>query len=170
MNRVRELARTLLLALVLSFAIKAVVVEAYWIPTGSMKPTIMENDRVLTSKISYLLSDPAAGDIVVFTPPDAVHTEIRRFVKRVIGVPGDRIEIRGGTVFRNGVALKEPYIRETPDYTLAPFRVPEGRYFVLGDNRRNSFDSHVWGFVPRERITAKALLRYWPPGEAGLLQ
>lgn len=155
MEKSKDYAKSLLIAVILSFGIRVAVVEAYYVPTGSMIPTIMENDRIMSNKFIYRLTEPVPGDIVVFTPSGNIRTGAPRLVKRLIGTGGDRIEVRNGTVYRNGRPLFEPYVNQAPDYTLPPLRVPEGYVFVLGDNRRNSYDSHVWGFLPRDNIIAK---------------
>ena len=170
MEKVKEYAKSVLIALIIAFAIRATIVQAYIIPSGSMKPTIMENDRIFGNKFVYFFADPDFGDIVVFTPPEAAHTDASRFVKRVIGLEGDWIEIRDGVVYRNEKPLDEPYIKQTPDYTVPLFRVPDGQVFVLGDNRRNSMDSHVWGFLPKKAIFAKAMFRFWPLSRIGLVK
>jgi signal peptidase I len=130
----------------------------------------MEHDRIMSNKFIYHFTEPKPGDVVVFTPSQNIHTDAPRLVKRLIGVEGDRIEIKNGRVFRNGTPLFEPYVNQTPDYTLPPVRVPEGFVFVLGDNRRNSYDSHAWGFLPRRNIIAKAMFCYWPVNRIGMLQ
>ncbi len=117
----------------------------------------------------HLFRAPRRGDIIVFKFPQ---DPSRDFIKRVIGVPGDTVEVRDETVFINGAPLKEDYVLDTPNYTYGPKTVPPDSYFVLGDNRRNSFDSHAWGascgnqqqcdFVPEENIIGQAWLRYWP--------
>jgi signal peptidase I len=170
MDKVKEYAKSLLIALILSFGIRVAVVEAYHVPTGSMIPTIRENDRLMSNKFIYHFTEPKPGDIVVFNPSQNIHTDAPRLVKRLIGVEGDWIEVKNGTVYRNGVPLAEPYINQTPDYTLPPLQVPKGYVFVLGDNRRNSYDSHAWGFLPRKNIIAKAMFCYWPPSRMGLLR
>ncbi len=170
MNKIKEYAKSLLIALILSFGIRVAVVEAYHVPTGSMIPTIMENDRIMSNKFIYQFTEPKPGDIVVFHPSQNIHTEAPRLVKRLIGVEGDWIEVKDGKVYRNGSPLAEPYINQTPDYTLPLLQVPEGCVFVLGDNRRNSYDSHAWGFLPKKNIIAKAMFRYWPPSRVGMLR
>ena len=170
MEKVKEYAKSLLIAVVLSLGIRVAVAEAYHVPTGSMIPTIMEHDRIMSNKFIYHFTEPKPGDVVVFTPSQNIHTDAPRLVKRLIGVEGDRIEIKNGTVFRNGTPLVEPYVNQAPDYTLPPVRVPDGFVFVLGDNRRNSYDSHAWGFLPRKNIIAKAMFCYWPVNRIGMLQ
>ncbi len=170
MEKFKEYAKSVLIALILSLGIRIAVVEAYWVPTGSMVPTIMENDRIMSNKFIYRFTDPRPGDVVVFRPPAAAHTDAPRLVKRLIGVAGDVIEVRDGRVYRNGQPLVEPYINQTPDYTMPPVRVPDGYVFVLGDNRRDSYDSHEWGFLPRRDIIAKVMFRYWPLDRIGLVR
>ena len=170
METVKEYAKSLLIALILSLGIRVAVVEAYHVPTGSMIPTIMVNDRIMSNKFIYHFTEPKPSDVVVFTPSGNIHTDAPRLVKRLIGVAGDLIEVKNGTVFRNGTPLAEPYINETPDYTLPLLRVPDGYVFVLGDNRRNSYDSHAWGFLPRRNITAKATFCYWPLNRMRMLE
>jgi signal peptidase I len=169
MEKFKEYVKSILIALVLSLVVRVAIVEGYLIPSGSMLPTIAENDRILSNKFIYRFTYPEPGDIVVFTPPEWAYTNAPRFVKRVIGIEGDWIEIKNGIVFRNGNPLSEPYIKQPPDYTLPLFRVPEGSLFVLGDNRRNSHDSHIWGFLPKKNIIAKAMFRYWPPKRIGVV-
>jgi signal peptidase I len=125
---------------------------------------------------SHLFRAPKRGDIVVFRFPLSPD---RDFIKRVIGVPGDTVEVKDEKVFINGVALEEDYILSTPNYTYGPTVVPEGKYFVLGDNRRNSYDSHAWAsgcavdegceFVPEENIIGQAWISYWPFDNLGLV-
>lgn len=171
MEKLKEYLKSILFALVLSFGIRVAIAEPYYIiPSGSMRPTIMDNDHVMGNKFIYRFTDPRPGDVVVFTPPAAAHTDAPRFVKRLIAVEGDWVEVKDGAVYRNGKPLSEPYVMATPDYSLPLFRVPEGQMFVLGDNRRNSHDSHIWGFLPKKNVIAKALFCYWPPSRMGLVE
>jgi signal peptidase I len=151
------------------------VAEARYIPSGSMLPTLKINDRLIIDKISYRFANPLRGDIVVFNPTAQLEREKFKdaFIKRVIGLPGDRIEVKGGKVYINNKLLSEKYIDEAPHYNwsskeLTPDGVvPEGQYLVLGDNRNNSYDSHYWGFVPKDKIVGKAVVRFWPIDRAG---
>lgn len=117
------------------------------------------------NKVIYLFHAPRRGELVIFHPPTDPD---REFIKRVIATPGETVEIKAGKVYINGVQLKEPYISEGPSYTLAPQTVPTGHYFVLGDNRNNSSDSHIWGMVPYQNIIGKPWLVYWPMDKWGL--
>ena len=169
-NPVIEGLQTLGLSIVLALGIRTFVAEARYIPSGSMEPTLEINDRLVVEKISYYFSPPERGDIVVFWPPDNLFPEGERrdaFIKRVIGLPGDDVEITDGTVFIDGVPLDEDYIKAEPTYVWGPETVPEGAYLVLGDNRNSSYDSHSWGFVPEDNIIGKAVVRFWPPSRIG---
>jgi len=154
-------------ALVFGF-VRPFVMEAFWIPSGSMIPTLQINDRVLVNKFIYRFTEPERGDIVVF---ESVDNSDEDLIKRVIGLPGDEIAVRGGKLFVNGEPQQEPYTnKKLPDMTsFAQTIVPEGHVFVMGDNRGNSQDSRVFGPLPKENIEGEAFLRFWPPGRIGLL-
>jgi signal peptidase I len=181
-NPYLETLKTLGLSAVFAFGIRAAVVQAFYIPSESMLPTLQINDKLMVDKVSYRFSNPVRGDIVVFNPTAQLEKELDAngkpkyhdsFIKRVIGVPGDRIEVSNGKVYINGTAIAEKYLNEAPNYNwsstaLTPDGViPEGQYLVLGDNRNNSYDSHYWGFVPKDKIVGKAVVRYWPIDRAG---
>lgn len=166
-------AKTLALTATLSLLLRAAIVEAFMVPTGSMRPTIQEGDRLLGTKFQYWFRAPRAFEIVVFRPPESaqgsITPDVKRLVKRVVAVEGDVIEIEAGVVRVNGVALLEPYIAAPPHYSLPPTRVPDGNVFVLGDNRNQSLDSHLWGFLPESELVAHVVARYWPPSRIGAL-
>ena len=170
-NPIVEIIKTFGTAAVLAFGIRAFVAEARYIPSSSMEPTLEINDRLIIEKISYLLRSPKRGDVVVFSPTETLKEQKFKdaFIKRVIGLPGDTVEVRGGTVYVNGQALREKYIEEAPEYKYGPVGVPEDQYLVLGDNRNNSYDSHYWGFVPRKNLIGRAVVRFWPPNRLGTL-
>ena len=133
------------------------------VPSGSMEDTIHEGDRLIGLRVAYLFSSPKRGDIVIFKYPD---DESKKFIKRVIGTPGDTVSFTDGDVYVNGEKLDEPYLKEQ-HVTVSPnaesYTVPEGCYFMLGDNRNNSKDSRYWSqpFVEKKKILAKALFRYY---------
>ncbi len=167
-----ETGKTIVLSVALALGIRQFVAEARYIPSGSMLPTLQINDRLLVDKVSYRFSNPRRGDIVVFDPTAALERQDFHdaFIKRIIGLPGDKVSVRGGRVFIDGKPLTEPYIADTPRYQYGPVTVPPGQYLVLGDNRNNSYDSHYWGFVPRDKIIGKALVRFWPLPRLGEIQ
>lgn len=170
LKKVWEHTQSLLLAFALSMVLKATVVEAFVVPTGSMEPTIAIGDRFFSNKLVYRFRTPKEGEIVIFTPPDkATPNGSIPFVKRVIAVEGDWVEIRDGSVYVNRQLIKESYIKEHPNYQLTPLKVPHNTLFVLGDNRNNSYDSHIWGFVPLQNVKAKAMFRFWPLSRVGFV-
>lgn len=161
---IREIVETLLLTLFI-FWIVNTATGRFRIEGYSMLPSLEEGEYVIIDKLSYYLNDPERGDIIVLHFPN---DRSRDFIKRVVGVPGDHIEIGGGKVTVNGVVLEEPYINAEPSYS-GTWDVPEERYFVLGDNRNNSSDSHNWSFLPRDDIVGKAWIIYWGPDNWGLV-
>ena len=170
-----ETGKTILLSVFLAVGIRGLVAEARYIPSGSMLPTLQINDRLIIDKVSYRFTNPVRGDIVVFNPTAELERQKFHdaFIKRVIGLPGDRVEVKAGKVYVNDQVLTEKYLDEAPQYNwksteLTPDGiVPEGHYLVLGDNRNNSYDSHYWGFVPKDKIVGKAVVRFWPINRAG---
>lgn len=160
-----EVIQTLLMALglylLLNLATARVVVRGL-----SMYPTFKGNEFVLVNRLAYRLGEPQRGDVVVFHPNFLSRDD---YIKRIIGLPGDEIIIRGGKVYVNGQVLHEPYIAEPPHYT-GRWVVPEGHIFVLGDNRNHSQDSHVFGPVPLDAVVGKAEFVYWPPTAWGKIQ
>jgi signal peptidase I len=152
-------------ALVVALVIKTFLFQAFYIPSASMEPTLKPDDRVLVNKLSYKMHAIHRGDIVVFKrpPSEADDPTIKDLIKRVIGLPGDTIEERGGEVFINGQELKEPYLPPGTVTSMLPLQtVPAGRYFVMGDNRTNSKDSRYIGTIPRSLIVGRAFIRVWP--------
>jgi signal peptidase I len=166
---VLEFLVILLVSFVLVFGfVRPFVVEAFWIPSASMVPTLKYGDRVLVNKFIYRFTEPERGDVVVFK---SVQGDDQDLIKRVVGVPGDEISVRGGRLFVNGEPQREPYVNKRyPDRSFyAPTTVPQDHVFAMGDNRANSQDSRIFGPVPQENIEGEAFLLFWPPGRIGLL-
>jgi signal peptidase I len=164
---VLEFLIILLVSFVLVFGfVRPFVVEAFWIPSASMVPTLKYGDRVLVNKFIYRFTEPQRGDIIVFK---SVEGDGQDLIKRVVGVPGDEIAVRGGKLFVNGEPQKEPYVnKKYPDRSFyAPTTVPKDHVFAMGDNRANSQDSRVFGPVPEKNIEGEAFLRFWPPDRIG---
>jgi signal peptidase I len=165
-NSLQEGLKTVGLTLCLAFGVRIAAAQCYLIPSGSMEPTLEVNDRLIVDKISYNFTSPHRGDVVVFTPPQIIvekEKSTEPFIKRVIGLPGEQIEIKGGRVYVNNQPLLENYIADTPNYNWGPQIVPRNSYLVLGDNRNKSYDGHVWGFLERDRLIGKVVMRFWPP-------
>jgi signal peptidase I len=167
----RENIRTLAIALLIAVVMRIFVAEPRFIPSNSMEPTLQIGDRLLVEKISYHLHPPRPGDIVVFEPPpqlrDYGYTNRQAFIKRVIATPGETVVVHNHQVFVDGVPLQEPYVLEAPDYGMLPVAVPPDMVFVMGDNRNDSNDSHVWGVLPQGNIIGLARFRFWPLSRLG---
>ncbi len=161
---VREIIETLVLT-TLMFLLINTAIQNYDVDGPSMEPRLHNQERIMVDKWSYLWHQPARGDIIVFIAPPEPQDY---YVKRVIGIPGDRITIHDTTVIVDGVTLKETYVKPENQgnldmlHPIENMLVPAGDYFVLGDNRANSSDSRVWGFVPAKNIVGRATLVYWP--------
>ncbi|QJT09775.1 signal peptidase I [Oceanidesulfovibrio marinus] len=173
----KEYTEAIVIAFILAMIIRAFFVQAFKIPSGSMLETLQIGDHLLVSKLIYGVkvpftdievvefSQPERGDVIVFEYPVNPSQD---FIKRVIGLPGDTVEIRNKDVYVNGKKLDEPYVQHTDSRILeslrdnmAPRTVPENEYFVMGDNRDESHDSRFWGFVDRHKIEGKAWVIYW---------
>ena len=157
-------------AVILAFLIDTFVIVNAQIPSGSMENTIMTGDRVFGNRLAYKFSDPKRFDIIIFKYPD---DESQLFIKRIIGLPGETVEIHDGNIYINGSdsPLEDVDIKEPMEGSFGPYTVPEGCYFVMGDNRNNSRDSRYWEntFVSEDEILGKAVLRYWPLNKMKIL-
>jgi len=179
-SKLREYVEAILLAIVIAFFIRTFVIQAYKIPSGSMKPTLLIGDHILVSKFNYgvklpfvrstliPVGSPKRGDIVVFIYPE---DRSKDFIKRLVGLPGDTVEVRDKQIFLNGQPWKETHGVHSdslvipgavqPRDNFGPVKVPEGKLFVMGDNRDESYDSRFWGFVDMKDVLGKALIIYW---------
>jgi signal peptidase I len=163
----REWVETLLTTLLIFLFVESFVVQGYKVYGSCMEPNLFTGERLLGNKLAYHFEGVNRGDIVVFRPPRRPDTP---FIKRVIGLPGEIIEIRNNIVYINGRALREPYLHNAWHDNRSAERIPPGQVFVMGDNRDNSNDSRSWGELPLENVQAKAWLRYWPLKRLELLQ
>jgi signal peptidase I len=162
----RELLETVLLTIIVFLLIRSVV-QNYIVDGFSMQPTLQNGQYLFVNKAVYWFAQPKEGDIIIMRYPPDPKTY---FVKRIIAVPGDTVEIAQGKVVVNGQVLIEPYIAAPPAYEMPKRTIPAHQYFVLGDNRNNSNDSHQWGTLPASDLVGKAFISYWPPSHWGLLQ
>lgn len=196
--------KIIIIALMINIIIKAFLVRTYTVDSSSMETTLMVNDKVITEVVTKFFTEPKRGDVIVFVYPETdianskqtlrrnpvdymkyvfqylikgkmpVDDEIE-YVKRIIGLPGDTVDIKNNTVYINDVAIEEPYLDDDVFTNIGgsvlafPFKVPEGQYFVMGDNRENSADSRQWGTVPKENIIGKSILIYYPFENLGTL-
>ena len=166
---IKEVVSTVVIAFVLAMILRTFVVEGRIIPSGSMLPTLQLQDRVMVNKFIYRFKEPQRGEIVVFEPPEVLHTD-DDYIKRIIGLPGETVEMKEGNVYVDGKVLDESYLLEAVNYEFGPVTVPEDSLLVLGDNRNSSFDSHLWNaWLTQDRIKGKAFMIYWPVNHITLL-
>ncbi|HEY7070934.1 MAG TPA: signal peptidase I [Acidimicrobiales bacterium] len=169
-----EWAAVILGGIVIALVVEAFLVQAFWIPSPSMVPTLEVGDRVLVNKLAYKLHDVHRGDVIVFTRPPAARngsdTEIKDLIKRVVAVGGDTIEARDGRVYVNGELIDEPYLEPgTVTDRLPSTTIPEGQVFVMGDNRENSEDSRFFGAIDEDTIVGRAFVKVLPLTDLGWL-
>jgi signal peptidase I len=160
----KDIIEAVILAIILAAVIRIWLFEPFYIPSPSMEPALNTNDRIIVNKIAYKFHSPERRDIIVFQYP--LDPE-RDFVKRVIALEGETIEVRDNYVYINGKRLEEPYIPEAMVSDFGPVRVPKDHLFVMGDNRNNSDDSRVWGALHTKYLIGKTVLKYWPPDRIG---
>ena len=189
-----ESIKTIGLSVILAIGIRQFVAEARYIPSGSMLPTLQINDRFIIDKLGYQFKDPERGDIVVFNPTNELKTQYKdAFIKRIVGLPGDRVELNNGRVYVNNKVVEETYVASNSNpaeletrkvnhqqtridvcppnkrFLSQPVTVPPKSYLVMGDNRNHSYDGRCWGFVPYENIIGRAIFRFWPFNSLGTI-
>ena len=162
-KEIRDYIFLIILAFAFAFLMNKFVYANAEVPTGSMIPIVQPGDRLIINRLSYLFEDPKRGDIVMFAYPD---NEKKNYLKRIIGLPGEKLEIREGLIYINDreTPLSENYLNDEPNGDFGPYNIPEGCYFMLGDNRDNSLDAREWKnkYVKKEKIVGKAWLKYYP--------
>ena len=187
-SEIREWTESIVIALVLALFIRQFIVQAFKIPTGSMRMTLIEGDRILVNKFIYgaevpftgirlaAVRPPQRGEVIVFRYPEDPKKD---FIKRLVALPGEAVEIRNGSIYINGVLNKDQLIHNRYYYNRPEsdfgkegqvIKVPEGSYYVLGDNSSSSRDSRYWGFVPKKNVLGKAMVVYWPPNRIRMIK
>jgi len=172
---IRDL-KNLLIWIAIALIIRWQVLEPRWIPSGSMLPTLQIQDKILVEKITPKITSKSnlskfRNKIIVFNVPEqlikAGYEKDTALIKRVIGVPGDKVEVKEGKLYLNDIAQDNYISDKNINYSIGPLIVPEQSFWVMGDNRNNSMDSHIWGFLPYEKIIGRAIVRYWPLNKLG---
>tara|TARA_B100000700_G_scaffold283583_1_gene336113 strand:- start:104 stop:670 length:567 start_codon:yes stop_codon:yes gene_type:complete len=162
--------------ILIALLIRWQAIEPRWIPSGSMIPTLQIQDRILIEKLTPKINQnlnkhSKRNTIVIFKPPQSLtdigYSDGSALIKRVVGLPGDKIKVSKGKLYRNEKEINEPWIKEPIQYEMNQIKVPEGSLWVLGDNRNNSLDSHIWGPLPEKNLIGTALIRYWPIKQIG---
>jgi len=161
----REVLITLILALIIFFGARATI-QTFIVVMTSMEPNFHDGQRLVVNKAIYIFGEPERGDVIIFRAPNGRQED---FIKRIIALAGDTVEVKNRAVYVKGIELDEPYIKNPPSYTLNEREIPKNEYFVLGDNRDQSNDSHHGWMVPRENIKGKAWLSTWPPDVWGVV-
>ena len=164
----RDTLTTIVLAAVIFFGLQATF-ERFDVREYCMEPNFQEGQQVIVNKVLYKFREPERGDVIILHPPPPYDPKATPFIKRIIALPGDTIEVNNGAVYVNDSKLYEPYIKELPNYTVERYKIPENNYFVLGDNRNNASDSHTGWTLPRQTIIGKVFLSVWPPDSWGLV-
>ncbi|OGO06535.1 MAG: signal peptidase I [Chloroflexi bacterium RBG_13_57_8] len=164
-NILKEIIITVVLAVII-FVVAQRTIQTYEVFMTSMEPNFHEGQRVVVNKAVYIFGEPDRGDVIIFKAPNGGDED---FIKRVIGLPGDTVEVKNRAVYVNNVKLEEPYVAESPNYVMPAVTIPKDKYFVLGDNRNHSNDSHNNWYVDRGDIRGKAWLSTWPPSDWGIV-
>ncbi len=163
----REMLETVILALAIFFLLRTVVIQNFRVEGSSMEPNFHDGQFLFINKLAYRLGEAQRGDVIVFRYPN---DPSRDFIKRIIGLPGETVEMRSGQILVDNQLIADLAIVNPAGYTFGPVTVGPGEFFVLGDNRPNSSDSHSWGNLPADLVIGKVVLSYWPPSDWGLVR
>lgn len=165
-----ELIDSIVIAGATALIVITFIMRTFFIPSSSMVPTLQIGDFLFVNKFVYRFYQPARHDVVVFHPPEVTGIKGRDFIKRIVAVQGDTVEVKNGKLYLNDQPQEELYIAEPLDYTMEKLTVPEDCLFVMGDNRNNSDDSHMWGFLPKKNLVGKAMVIIFPFNRMGVIK
>ncbi len=160
---------TLVVAFVLALIIRAFFLQVFWIPSGSMEPTLDINDRIVVNKVIYHFREPRRLETIVFRQVGIPGVPKRDLIKRLVGLPGETLQVKNGIIFINGQSVEENHTLNQDFANFGPVKIPADSYFVMGDNRPASADSRYWGFLPKKNVIGPAFLRLWPLAKLGLI-
>jgi len=162
-------AETIVVALILALIIRAFFLQVFWIPSGSMEPSLDISDRIVVNKVRYYFRPPQRQEVVVFRQVGSIDETKKDLIKRLMGLPGETLQVKNGIIYTNGKAVVEKHPMNQDFANFGPVTIPADAYFVMGDNRPASADSRYWGFLPRKNIIGQAFLRIWPITKFGLI-
>jgi signal peptidase I len=168
-NWLFDWAETILVAFIMALIIRAFFLQVFWIPSSSMEPTLDIKDRIVVNKVVYHFRAPQRQEIIVFRQVAPEGTPKRDLIKRLMGLPGEKLQIKKGVVYINDKAVEEKHLMNQDFANFGPVNIPADSYFVLGDNRPGSADSRYWGFLPKKNVIGPAVLRIWPLTRLGLI-
>ena len=160
-------AETIVVAFVMALIIRAFFLQVFWIPSSSMEPTLEIHDRIVVNKVSYHFRPPRRNEVVVFRQVKAPNVPKRDLIKRLKGLPGEKLQIKDGIIYINDHKIEEQHQFNQDFMDFGPVTIPADSYFVMGDNRPASADSRYWGFLPKQNVIGPAFLRIWPLTKAG---
>ncbi|MGM9999627.1 MAG: signal peptidase I [Candidatus Bruticola sp.] len=169
-NILKEYLDSFIVAGVVAIVLITYIVRSFYIPSESMVPTLKVNDYILVNRFIYQMAKPSRGEIIVFHPPHVENPEETDFIKRVVAVENDVVEVAGGVLYLNGLPQDEPFIKEEIESDFPAYRVPKDHVFVMGDNRNNSDDSRYWGPLPLKNVVGKAFVIFWPISRQRMLK
>ncbi|MGM9991733.1 MAG: signal peptidase I [Candidatus Bruticola sp.] len=169
-NILKEYLDSFIVAGIVAIVLITYIVRSFYIPSESMVPTLKVNDYILVNRFIYQMAKPSRGEIIVFHPPHVENPEETDFIKRVVAVENDVVEVAGGVLYLNGLPQDEPFIKERIEADFPAYRVPKDHVFVMGDNRNNSDDSRYWGPLPLKNVVGKAFIIFWPISRQGILK
>jgi signal peptidase I len=168
-NWLFDWSETIVVAFILALVIRAFFLQVFWIPSGSMEPSLDINDRIVVNKVAYHFRAPRRLEVIVFRQVAQPGVPKRDLIKRLVGLPGETLQVKNGIIYINGQSVEEKHQLNQDFANYGPVKIPADAYFVMGDNRPASADSRYWGFLPKQNVIGPAFLRLWPLTKLGLI-